>query len=361
MPSPPPGRLANLEAPNLYLPVPAISAIVATAALLVQLVFARALGIVEWSGCFCGSRSRLWSTGVPVTVWFTAISVFIGVTVALRLAKSRQTLTRQAYVALLLPTMIGIMVAFPLVVALAAGANVSGGVTAGLDIGMALPMGALLGSAITVLATNVPFLARGIWYGMAWIWFLGLFSVVISWGDEVGQTVPLGGVHIGGPSAGTDVVQSTVRDVVQSLGSGIAVVGPAALAVWLTWRALRVDHPIWQAVGSAVIAPFIVVAAYLLRPDAISGANADGLGLAVKALVLAVIAAAATVFISSVVRQQQPHPRAASQRPAPTVDQRPLWHPHERERSAASSTASEPIIIEGSPRTRRRSAQHRAG
>lgn len=339
--SPSPGRLGKPEPNHLRLPVPAISGLVAALTLLAEIIFARSLGTLDWHGCFCGGRARTWSVGTTATVWFAAVAVLAGVTFARRLAKRPGTPSRSAYVSLLVPTTVGMLLTFPIVVALASSAKVSGGTIAGLDAGLALPAGAMLGAALTVAATSYPLLARGIWISVAWVWVLGLISVVVSWRDEVGQSVPLGATHIGDP--GSDAMMArTTHDVAQAILSGLAVLGPAALAVWLTYRVMRKERPVWQAVGSGVVGPLAITAAYLLRPDAVSGANAAGLSLVAKALVLAVIASVVTVFIFSLSQQPSQH-RAESRQPP--IWQRPLGSEPD---SASNEKGPDPVNPDGS-------------
>ncbi|MGH3545877.1 MAG: hypothetical protein ACRDPW_08125 [Mycobacteriales bacterium] len=282
-------------------PLGPLAAGIALAAVVLQVLLGRLLGTIDWGGCFCGDRAQTWTIGITAQVWYTASSVFIGALLSRRLlARGVPPVGQPEYFAAVVPPAATVFFVVPLVVALAAGADSPRAIASGIDIGASIPAGALMGALAALVVFSVPSLVRPIWLHIGWIWLLGLLSVVVSWDDRVGQTVPIGAVLIGGPGNNAAPIDRTMHDVTVSLMTVFAIVGPAVIGGWLAWQARSAGVLTGRAMAVGVAGPVFALAAYFFRPDALSGDNADALGLAAKTLLIAAVAAGAALLGHSV-------------------------------------------------------------
>ncbi len=288
--------IALLDVPRRR-PIGLLAAGLALAAAVLQVLLGRLLGTVDWSGCFCGGRAQAWTPGVTAQVWYTASSVLIGALLSRRLlARGVPPAVQSEYFAAVVSPAATVLFAVPLVVALAAGADSPRAIPAGIDIGASVPVGALLGAMAALVVFSFPRLARPIWLHIGWIWLLGLLSVVISWDDRVGQTVPIGSILIGGPGGDAAPIDRTLHDVTVSLMTVVAILGPAAIGGWLAWQARSAGALTGESIAIGVAGPVLALATYFFRPDALGGDNADALGLAAKTLLIAAVAAGAALL-----------------------------------------------------------------
>jgi|GEM_PF-6956231 len=285
-------------------PIGPLAAGLALAAVVLQVLLGRLLGIIDWSGCFCDERASAWTPGVTAQVWYTASSVLIGALLSRRLlARGTPPAGQPEYFAAVVSPALAVLFVVPLVVGLAAGADSPRTIPAGIDIGASVLVGALLGALAAIVVFSFPRLIRPIWLHIGWIWLLGLLSVVISWEDRVGQTVPIGSILIGGPGSEAAPIDRTLHDITVSLMTVVAILGPAALGSWLTWQARSAGALTWESVAVGVAGPMFALVTYFFRPDALSGDNLDAFSLAAKTLLIAAVAAGAALLGHSVWHQ----------------------------------------------------------
>lgn len=278
-------------------PVGLAAAGIAVVAVIGQILLARMLGTLDWGGCFCDGRAEAWSPTLTAQLWFTASSVVMAALLARRLLAQGTLPSNQAeYFTAVVPPAAAVMFAVPLVVALAAGADSPRALPAGIDVGISVPLGAVLGALTASAIFAVPRLIRPMWFHVAWIWLLGLLSVVMSWGDNVGQTVPIGSILIGGPGPNATPGDQTLHDITESALTVIALLGPAVIGGWLAWLARSAGSRLGLAILVGAVGPLFAFATYLFRPDAISGDNIDGFQLALETLILAAVGAAGALL-----------------------------------------------------------------
>ncbi len=288
--------------PNVprHRPIGPLAAGLSLAAVVLQVTLGQLLGTIDWGGCFCGDRAQAWTPGVTAQVWYTASSVLVGALLSRRLlARGTPPADQPEYFAAVVSPAATVLFAVPLVVALAAGADSPRAIPAGIDIGASVPVGALLGALAAIAVFSYPRLVRPIWLHMGWIWLLGLLSVVISWNDRIGQTVPIGSILIGGPGSEAAPIDRTLHDITVSLMTVVAILGPAAIAGWLAWQARSAGALSWESLAVGVAGPVFALTTYLFRPDALSGDNAAAFALAAETLLIAAVAAGAAVLAHS--------------------------------------------------------------
>ncbi len=278
-------------------PVGLVAAGIAVVAVLLQVFFGRLLGTIDWNGCFCAERAQAWTPSITAQVWYTASSVLIAALLSRRLlARGGPPMNKSEYYTAIVPPAVTVLFAVPLVVALAAGARSPRAIPTGIDIGASMPVGALLGGLAAAVVLSIPVLVRSIWWHFGWIWLLGLLSVVVSWRDHVGQTVPIGSILVGGPGSGATPIDQTLHGVTASLMTVVAILGPAVIGGWLAWHAKSASCGLWESMAVGVAGPCFALAAYVFRPDALTGDNAAAARLALETLLIAGIASGAVLF-----------------------------------------------------------------
>lgn len=256
----------------------------------------RAVGTVAWGGCFCGERGDAWPVGVTVMVWQSAIAVVVGTVGARRLLGRAG---QEGLLGTLWGGVAGSMFALPFTAALAGQAQVDGVGAPGLSMAMSIPVGAVLGVVVGAVALRHPALTMALWSHVGWIVALGFLSVVLSWGDDVRQSVPLGAAWVGGPPADAAAIERTAHELVISILKGVAVVGPAVAAATITWLSIRARYGTKMAIVAGMLGPVLVLVSYLLRPDALAGDNSEWLSLALRVIMVALIACGITALLGS--------------------------------------------------------------
>jgi hypothetical protein len=278
-------------------PVGPLAAGLAVAVVVIQVILGRILGTIDWGGCFCGDRADAWNSGLTAQVWYTASSVLIAALLSrLFLARGTPPANQSEYFATIASPAATVLFAVPLVVALASGANSPRTIPSGIDVGASVPIGALLGALATIAVFSLPRLVRPLWLHIGWIWALGLLSVVLSWGDHVGQTVPIGTVLVGGPGENAAPIDRTLHDVTESLMTVVAILGPAAIGGWLAWRSRSAGSSVGEAMLVGLAGPLFALTVYLCRPDALGGDNAHAFKLVFETLLIVAVASGAALF-----------------------------------------------------------------
>ncbi|NUS73091.1 MAG: hypothetical protein HOQ05_06750 [Corynebacteriales bacterium] len=295
------GRLGDrVDQPKFNrLAVPPFAALTAAALTILQPLLARIFGIAAWSGSFTQKPEGTWHIGLTMMVWYTAVAVMGGALLARHITQ-RTSVRCAEFCKAALWAAAGALFAFPVIAALASGADVPHVTWPGLSMAASVPIGAVLGVAATWLAIHYSAVRIGVGISVAWVWLLGFVSVVMSWGDDVRQSVPLGAATVGGPPKDAAPIDHTLHESTVSILKMVSIAGPILIACALLWWARQNARSVSEAITAGLAGPLFILASYLVRPNALDGANLDWFQFSLRIVGLALLAAAATWVIAVV-------------------------------------------------------------
>lgn len=293
------------DAEPLRWPIQPVAAALSAVLVVLLPLLGRLVGTVSWGGCFCGERASTWPIGITVMVWHSALAVLLAAVLARAIVGSTRHTSAEVAKAVV-PAAGGTIFSLPFIAAFAGGAKVDGSEWSAMSMALAVPPGVLLGVVLTLVALRKSELAPAVWLHVSWIWLLGVFSVVLSWGDDVRQTVPLGAAYLGGPESGAQPIDKTVYEALLSVLKLVSFLGPVIIGVFLTVLVMRKTQRARLAFFAGVFGPAAVLAAFLLRPDAIAQANSEWFSLAVRTMILTTVASAITALLVAMLRHPLP-------------------------------------------------------